>query len=569
MNTILPRCPVCHTPHALHETVCQQCGLLFGSQFPDQPLQPGQTLAQGRYTVERALSQGGMGALYLATDQTAAQRQVVIKVLRAYFDPNDPQAEAAARTRLRMEANILASLHHPAIPQVFGMLEEGPHSYLVMEYIAGYNLEQGLTHQDTATGQELPGQAYPQTDVIRWGILLCGLLEYLAKQPQPLIHHDIKPANVIITHPGQDIVLVDFGTARGQQTNPGNGDVGMQQSGLYGTVGYAPPEQYRQQSEPRSDLYALAATLYHLATDDDPHAHPFAFPQLDRLGPLGALLRSALHKDVTQRPTATTLRNQLTVLLTDMGEPLLCAPDRTGIPTSAALVAWCEAHWTAAADWLYSSLPQQIEGWWGETEMALHMRTIVQHHPDRNAGLDATLAWLDPEGFGAEQPSVIIQDQWAFSALFPAKSTVLRPHTLNDWPLQFINPSRRYVHAAMVCPAWVIPPQPQLTLLPKQALTLKLVADTRKTAAGLTLKGKLQVGEGANLLAQTRLEAEVFFGKEFPIIIGITILLLFILITIGLNYRSMQQEPPATPAGVYLENTEQRIIEQKYMFFMA
>jgi serine/threonine protein kinase len=547
MNPTPLACPACRTPHALHATVCQACGLVFGSQFPDQPLLPGQTLAQGRYTVERALSQGGMGALYLATEQTAAKRRVVIKVLRDYFDPNDPQAEAAARARLRAEAVILAGLQHPAIPQVFCTLEEGPHSYLVMEYIAGYNLEQGLTHPDDATGQEIPGQAYPQVDLLRWGIALCHVLEYLANQPQPLVHHDIKPANVIITHPEQDLFLVDFGTARGQHAAQDSGTVGMQQSSLYGTTGYAPPEQYRQQSEPRSDLYALAATLYHLATDDDPRAHPFNFPQLEQLGPLGEVLQAALDQDVTRRPTITTFREQLMILLSDLREPLLHAPDGTGIPTTEALVAWCEAHWTAAADWLYGSLPDQLERWWGAVDMATTLRSSVQQHADRNAGLDAVLAWLDPQGFGAEQPDVIIQDRWGFAAIFPSRYIALQPNTSNNWPLEFINTSRRYIHAVIVCPDWMQSPQPEVTLLPGAAIMLQMIADTRHSAPGLTLRGKVQLRDGSNILAQTSLEGQVFMGTGFTIVLGVSILLLFIMITIGLSYRDMQQAQPDTP----------------------
>ena len=354
-----PTCPGCRSPHDPRAAVCDACGRIFSYPVSDNPklplaeqpalcsncaqpmpastrvcatcsparpfgyapLQPGQLLANGRYTIQRALSRGGMGAIYLANDHETFDRAVVIKAMLDYFDPSDLQAVQVARARFFQEARTLAELRYPAIPQIYSYFQDGPHNYIVMEYVEGDDLEQRLTHTDD-TGVATAGQPYSQADVLRWGVALCRVLEYLTSRPPgPVIHHDIKPANLILDRASDTLKLVDFGTARARLLLHA-GSVGLQQSSIYGTQGYAAPEQYRGQSEPRSDVYALAATLYHLATDDDPRPHPFTFPQLNQLGPLGHVLRSALQVEVAARPPVTELRRRLEGLIgPDRAEP--------------------------------------------------------------------------------------------------------------------------------------------------------------------------------------------------------------------------------------------------------
>ena len=131
-----------------------------------------------------------------------------------------------------------------------------------------------------------------------YGIQACRILEYLHAQSTPVVHQDIKPANLILEAQMGQVRLVDFGTARaqvpeGRAPGDGSGD------SVYGTDGYAPPEQYRGKPEPKSDVYALAATIYHLLTDDDdPRDHPFKWPRLGDLPrELAAPLTRALRND--------------------------------------------------------------------------------------------------------------------------------------------------------------------------------------------------------------------------------------------------------------------------------
>ncbi len=308
-------CPQCALPNAVGSSSCAHCGIPLTYTY--QALRPWPAPHQRALHRAAALSKGGMGAIYLATDHEAFDRTVVIKAMLDYFDPTDPHAVQAARERFLHEAKTLASLRHPAILQIYTYFQDGPYNYIVMEYIEGHDLEQRLTHQHDSSGKLIHGQNYPQAEVLRWGMALCRVLEYLAeRKPHPVVHHDIKPANLLLDSDSGEIRLVDFGTAKARLL-AGFSTIGVQQSSIHGTQGYAAPEQYRGESEPRSDIYALAATLYHLATNDDPRRHPFDFPQLPQLGAFGQVLRAALNPDAAQRSNAAALYRQLAALLGD------------------------------------------------------------------------------------------------------------------------------------------------------------------------------------------------------------------------------------------------------------
>ncbi|MBE2240392.1 MAG: protein kinase [Caldilineaceae bacterium] len=266
-----------------------------------QRLQLGALVHNGAYRILRPLNKGGMGMIYLAEDKEAFDRRCVIKEMLDYFDPSDPQEVQEARKRFEDEARTLVSLKHPRIPNLLSYFSEQGHNYIVMEYVEGDTLEQFI------------GQPQLAPQVIGCGIQVCEILEYLAGLPSPLVHHDIKPANIIVDHDKiRSAWLVDFGVAKARLAVQRNGQVGVKKSSIFGTAGYAPPEQYQAQSEPKSDVYALAATLYHVLTGDDPGPHPFSFPQLPML-PTGvsSALDKALAQDVRQRYTAAELRQAL------------------------------------------------------------------------------------------------------------------------------------------------------------------------------------------------------------------------------------------------------------------
>ncbi|MBU0702591.1 MAG: protein kinase [Chloroflexi bacterium] len=223
---------------------------------------------QNRYRIVRVLGKGGMGAVYLVEDMRLYGKQWALKeLLERFIDPVDREE---AIEQFRGEVQILVGLRHPHLPEVVNTFEAAGRHYLVMEFIEGQTLEKLL---ETA-----PDGHLPEEQVLAWAAQICDVLDYLHSHDPPVIFRDLKPANVMITPQGQ-VKLIDFGVARLFDPDKGTDTLRM------GTVGYAPPEQYSGQGQttPRSDIYALGATLYDLLTDDSPEAHPFVFTPLRQL----------------------------------------------------------------------------------------------------------------------------------------------------------------------------------------------------------------------------------------------------------------------------------------------
>lgn len=327
---------------------CERCG---GNLRPDQwtPLRPGQSLRGGAYRVLQPLEAGGMGALYLAADTGAFGRKCVIKELLDYYDPTDAEEARKAQLRFEREARLLAELSHPGIPRIYSYFSEAGRHYIVMEYIEGETLEQAVAHVN-AQGQTLPARQLSPEEILRHAIRVCRVLEYLAGQPTPVIHHDIKPSNLIVDKTSGEARLVDFGTAQTRtpwaaQTRRDRGA-----TSVFGTPGYAAPEQFQGQSEFRSDVYALAATVYHLLTDDDPADHPFQFPQSFALpAALGDALRRALRPEARRRSTALEFRQALEACLVPeaAAEPFVFR-DGAAAHTSLELADLSEQRWAEA-----------------------------------------------------------------------------------------------------------------------------------------------------------------------------------------------------------------------------
>ncbi len=211
------------------------------------PLSPG-TVLQQRYTIVKLLGKGGMGAVYQATDKkfgsTVALKQMIVT--------GEPLVAAFER-----EAILLNGLRHAALPVVFDHFAEADGQFLVMQFIPGKDLAELLTAQ---------GGPFPLAQVARWADQLLDALEYLHGRTPPIIHRDIKPQNVKLT-PEDSLVLLDFGLAKGDLS----GDAVQQRSLVGFTPVFASLEQMRGLStDPRSDLYSAAATIYCLLTGRPP-----------------------------------------------------------------------------------------------------------------------------------------------------------------------------------------------------------------------------------------------------------------------------------------------------------
>lgn len=234
-------CSNCGTTNKDIANFCRACGLPLPSAAALNRLQAGQVL-NSRYTVARPLSKGGMGAIYLVQDSSVFHKQRVLKEMLDYVDPADYPDQAAyqravqhAHQRFEEEARTLASLKHRGIPDIMDYFSDGGRNYIVMEYVEGVDLEQRLTRSDDQ-GRRIAGQPYPVDDVMRYGVQVCKVLEYLASLPRPVVHQDIKPANLIVDRSGE-VRLVDFGTAKARLAVQPGGQVGLQKSSIYGTVG--------------------------------------------------------------------------------------------------------------------------------------------------------------------------------------------------------------------------------------------------------------------------------------------------------------------------------------------
>ncbi len=251
-------CPSCGTSFPASTRFCSECGATLTGALVRQAtgMLPANQLLQDRYLILKKLAQGGQSAVYLVADTLNQSAQYAMKEM------SESELSLAERTQaladFQREADMLRLLNHPALAKVHAtFVEDGKH-YMVMEYVAGRNLETTL---------EEAGKPLAESQVVQWGIALAALLAYLHSQQPPIIYRDLKPSNIIL-QPDGAIKLVDFGIARFHQTGQSKDTVCL------GTDGYAPIEQYSGKTEPRSDIYALGATLYHLLTNKVPAAAP-------------------------------------------------------------------------------------------------------------------------------------------------------------------------------------------------------------------------------------------------------------------------------------------------------
>ena len=302
------QCPACGKGNRLNGRFCASCGVALDGE--QEALQPDQLIGKDAYRILRPFGEGGMGAVYLAASTQAFDQLCVVKEVIEYYDPTDPKAKQDAMQRFEVEARTLASLKHPGIPDIYAYLTERGHNYLVMEYIDGPNLARGLTRE--RDGRIVEGHSLSVKDVVRYTIEICDVLIYLERRQPPVIHNDIKPANIILDRNGRRAVLVDFGTVSAQNARQAARRSRREQPSVYGTEGYAAPELYDGAPQPRSDVYALAATAYHLLTDDDPRRHPFSFREMDSLPEsIRGVLHDALRTDVEKRLSAAQLIGRL------------------------------------------------------------------------------------------------------------------------------------------------------------------------------------------------------------------------------------------------------------------
>ncbi len=215
------------------------------------PISTGVTI--GSYTIIRALGAGGMGAVYLA-QQERPQRTVALKVIRPGI------VSPAMLRRMELEAELLGRLHHPGIAHIYeaGHTDDplGASPFFAMEYIDGPSLTEYAFSRRLDTNARL-------TLMLK----VCEAVQHAHQKG--IIHRDLKPSNILVDSTGQPKVL-DFGVARAQGANTHHTGTGQ----LIGTLPYMSPEQVSgdpNETDTRSDVYALGVTLYQLLSGRLPH----------------------------------------------------------------------------------------------------------------------------------------------------------------------------------------------------------------------------------------------------------------------------------------------------------
>src|SRR5947209_15590631 len=267
-----------------------------------------------------------MGAVYKAEDTRFSRRYVAIKEMsQAHLDTVELEMAIA---RFQQEADMLASLVHPNLPRITDRFSDQERSYLVMDFVEGKTLLQLI--------KENPNHQLPVAQVLYYARQLCDVLIYLHEHQPPIIFRDLKPTNVMIT-PRDQVFLIDFGIARSFKEGK------SQDTFFLGSPGYAPPEQHGiAQTNPRSDLYGLGATLHYCLTGRDPFYAPdrFAFPPARQLNPqvppeLDQLTQRLIAQDERERPASAREVQQALVRMSQEASAHTSAalPPMTPAPT--------------------------------------------------------------------------------------------------------------------------------------------------------------------------------------------------------------------------------------------
>lgn len=223
-----------------------------------KPLEEG-TVLNGRYEIVRKIGGGGMGAVYLASDKNlGGVLRAVKEMVQSYIE--ETQQEKAV-SDFKRESMLLTSLDHQAIPTIYDYFydEREARFYLVMKYISGGDLASRL--RSTNEGR------IDEKSVTEWAIQIADVLDYLHNRQPPIVYRDLKPANIMVDGNTGRVMLIDFGIARW---------INKEEKGVtaVGTMGYAPPELFSGNVEPRSDIYSLGSTMFHLLTGADPQSNP-------------------------------------------------------------------------------------------------------------------------------------------------------------------------------------------------------------------------------------------------------------------------------------------------------
>ncbi len=224
------------------------------------------SVIDGKYKILNVVGKGGMSVVYLAMNERA-NKQWAIKEVRK----DGMQSFEVVKQNLVAETDLLKKLNHPHLPSIIDVIDCDDTFLIVMDYIEGNPLSKAL---ETSGAQN-------QDDVIEWAKQLCDVLGYLHSRNPPIIYRDMKPSNVMLK-PDGNVMLIDFGTAREFKYSS------VADTTCLGTQGYAAPEQFggHGQTDARTDIYCLGATMYHLVTGHNPATPPYEMYPIRQWNPM-------------------------------------------------------------------------------------------------------------------------------------------------------------------------------------------------------------------------------------------------------------------------------------------
>lgn len=224
------------------------------------------SVIDGKYKILNVVGKGGMSVVYLAMNERA-NKQWAIKEVRK----DGMQSFEVVKQNLVAETDLLKKLNHPHLPSIIDVIDCDDTFLIVMDYIEGNPLSKAL---ETSGAQS-------QDDVIEWAKQLCDVLGYLHSRKPPIIYRDMKPSNVMLK-PDGNVMLIDFGTAREFKSTS------VADTTCLGTQGYAAPEQFggHGQTDARTDIYCLGATMYHLVTGHNPATPPYEMYPIRQWNPM-------------------------------------------------------------------------------------------------------------------------------------------------------------------------------------------------------------------------------------------------------------------------------------------
>jgi serine/threonine protein kinase len=247
-------------------------------------------LLKNRYEILEILGRGGMGCVYKVADRFRGGKILAAKELLA----GNLSAVKAHETlaQFQTEARILTRLTHPNLPKVYDYFSSPGRYYIIMEYLKGKTLKKILDARK--------GKPVDERQALSWALQICKTMHFLTVQRPPVVFRDLKPANIMIDRNSR-VKLIDFGIARFFK------EAKSEDTFVYGTPGYAAPEQYGTgQTDVRSDIFSLGATLHHCLTGRNPSENPLDFPDPGSLNPklskgTAEIIRKALQQEREKR----------------------------------------------------------------------------------------------------------------------------------------------------------------------------------------------------------------------------------------------------------------------------